>query len=68
MIISMDMVNFNYTIWILILPFLMFLVLGLAGHKLKARLSGLLGTASLAVITVLVVYYGVQLFLRYRKG
>jgi NADH-quinone oxidoreductase subunit L len=47
------MVNFNYTIWILILPFLMFLVLGLAGHKLKARLSGLLGTASLAVITAL---------------
>jgi NADH-quinone oxidoreductase subunit L len=47
------MVNFNYTIWILILPFLMFLLLGLAGHKLKARLSGLLGTASLAVITVM---------------
>jgi NADH-quinone oxidoreductase subunit L len=47
------MVNFNYTIWILILPFLMFLLLGLAGQKLKARLSGLLGTASLAVITVM---------------
>src|SRR5512133_1022998 len=31
----------------------MFLLLGLAGHKLKARLSGLLGTAGLAIITVL---------------
>ncbi len=47
------MINFNYTIWIPLLPFLMFLFLGLAGHKLKAKLSGLLGTSGLAVITVL---------------
>jgi NADH-quinone oxidoreductase subunit L len=47
------MINFNYTIWIPLLPFLMFLLLGLAGHKLKPRLSGLLGTGGLAVITVL---------------
>jgi NADH-quinone oxidoreductase subunit L len=47
------MMNFTYTIWIPLLPFLMFLLLGLAGHKLKARLSGLLGTAGLAVIAVL---------------
>ena len=47
------MINFNYTIWIPLLPFLMFLVLGLAGHKLKAKLSGLMGTSGLAVITVL---------------
>ena len=46
------MINFNYTIWIPLLPFLMFLLLGLAGHKLKAKLSGLLGTSGLAVITV----------------
>jgi NADH-quinone oxidoreductase subunit L len=31
----------------------MFLLLGLAGHKLKARLSGLLGTGGLAVVTIL---------------
>jgi NADH-quinone oxidoreductase subunit L len=47
------MINFSYTIWIPLLPFLMFLLLGLTGHKLKARLSGLLGTGGLAVITVL---------------
>ena len=47
------MVNFNYTVWILWIPFLAFIVLGLAGHKLKPRLSGLLGTAGLAFITVL---------------
>ena len=47
------MINFNYTIWILLLPFLMFVLLGLAGHKLKPKLSGLLGTAGLGVITFL---------------
>jgi len=47
------MINFNYTIWILLLPFLMFLLLGLAGHKLKPKLSGLFGTCGLGIITVL---------------
>ncbi|TAL77272.1 MAG: NADH-quinone oxidoreductase subunit L [Bacteroidetes bacterium] len=47
------MINFSYTIWIPLLPFLIFLLLGLAGHKLKPKLSGLIGTFGLAVITVL---------------
>lgn len=47
------MINLGYTIWIPLLPFLMFLLLGLAGHKLKPKLSGLLGTCGLAIITVL---------------
>ncbi|MCE5345070.1 MAG: NADH-quinone oxidoreductase subunit L [Bacteroidales bacterium] len=47
------MINLGYTIWIPLLPFLMFLLLGLAGHKLKHKLSGLLGTGGLAIITVL---------------
>ncbi len=47
------MINFNYTIWILLLPFLMFILLGLAGHKYFPKLSGLLGTCGLAIITVL---------------
>ncbi len=47
------MTNFSYTIWIPLLPFLMFLLLGLAGHKLKPKLSGLLGTFGLGIITVL---------------
>ncbi|HEX2977233.1 MAG TPA: proton-conducting transporter membrane subunit, partial [Bacteroidales bacterium] len=32
---------------------MMFLILGLGGHKLKAKLSGLLGTTGLAIITIL---------------
>jgi NADH-quinone oxidoreductase subunit L len=47
------MINYTYTFWILLLPFLMFILLGLAGHKLKPKLSGLLGTSGLAVITLL---------------
>ena len=47
------MINFSYTILILLIPFLMFLLLGLAGHKLKSKLSGILGTGGLGVITVL---------------
>jgi NADH-quinone oxidoreductase subunit L len=47
------MMNFAYTVWIPLIPFLMFILLGLAGHKLKPRLSGLLGTAGLGVITLL---------------
>jgi NADH-quinone oxidoreductase subunit L len=47
------MINFSYTIWIPLIPFLMFLLLGLAGNKLKARLSGLLGTGGLAVVAIL---------------
>jgi NADH-quinone oxidoreductase subunit L len=47
------MINFTYTIWILLIPFFMFILLGLAGYKLKPRLSGLLGTGGLAIITLL---------------
>jgi NADH-quinone oxidoreductase subunit L len=47
------MINFSYTIWIALIPFLMFVLLGLTGHKLKPKLSGLLGTGGLALVTIL---------------
>jgi NADH-quinone oxidoreductase subunit L len=47
------MINFSYTIWILVLPFLMFLFLGLAGHKYFPKLSGIIGSCGLGIITVL---------------
>ena len=47
------MKDFGYTLWIPLIPLLMFLLLGLGGNVLKARLSGLIGTAGLLVITVL---------------
>jgi len=47
------MINFAYTVWIPLIPFLMFIILGLGGHKLKPKLSGLLGTTGLGIITIL---------------
>lgn len=43
----------EHTLFILLLPFFSFLVLGLAGMRLKHRTAGLLGTASTAVVTLL---------------
>ncbi len=47
------MADFGYTIWILIIPFVTFVVLGLFGMKLKAKLSGLVGTTALGIVTAL---------------
>src|SRR5665648_57241 len=47
------MADFGYTIWILIIPFVTFVVLGLFGMKFRAKISGLAGTAALGVVTAL---------------
>ncbi|HYW94204.1 MAG TPA: NADH-quinone oxidoreductase subunit L, partial [Bacteroidales bacterium] len=47
------MTNFLYTIWIPLIPMLMFLIIGLGGSKLKARLSGMLGTTAISVVAIL---------------
>jgi len=47
------MTSYSYTTLIPLLPLFMFLLLGLAGHKLKAKLSGLIGTTGLGIITIL---------------
>ena len=61
------MINFSYTIWIPLLPFFMFILLGLAGHKLKPKLSGLIGTGGLAIITVLSYLTAYQYFFTSEK-
>jgi NADH-quinone oxidoreductase subunit L len=47
------MTEFGYSVWILIIPFLTFIILSFFGMKLKAKLSGLTGTVGLAVVTAL---------------
>ena len=42
-----------YTSLILLLPVLTFLFLGLAGHKLKPQLAGIIGTCSLGISAIL---------------
>lgn len=53
----------EYTILILLLPFLSFLILGLGGKWMSHRMAGLIGTSVLGIVTVLsyltaVLYFG----------
>ena len=45
--------EYSYTILILLLPALAFIVLGLAGSKMSHRMSGIIGTTSMAAVAVL---------------
>ena len=45
--------DYSYTILILLLPFLIFLFIGLLGNKMKPVSSGLIGTIGLFIITAL---------------
>jgi len=52
-----------YTLLILIIPFLTFLVLGLGGKRLKPKTAGIIGCACLACVTILsyltaITYFG----------
>ena len=44
---------YSYTIFIMLLPLLSFLVLGLAGMKMQHKTAGLIGTCSLGLVTIL---------------
>ena len=50
------------TLTILLLPFLMFLKLGLLGKHLGTKLSGLLGTVGMSIVTILAYYTAFQYF------
>ena len=52
----------EYTIFILILPLLTFIVLGLLGTKLKACTAGLIGTISLGMVALLSYFTAFQYF------
>ena len=50
----------------LLLPMLMFITLGLCGHKMSHRTAGLLGTSGLFIITILSYIVAAQYFLQPR--
>ncbi len=54
--------QYSYSVWILLLPLLSFIVLGLAGMKMKHKVAGLIGTTSLALVTVLSYLAAFQYF------
>lgn len=55
--------DYSYAFLILLLPALSFVVLGLAGMKMSHKVSGLLGTCVLAVVTALCYYTAIKYFL-----
>lgn len=56
----------EYSYIILLLPMLMFITLGLCGHKMSHRTAGLLGTSGLFIITILSYIVAAQYFLQPR--
>lgn len=49
----MSVMDYSYVYLILLLPFLSFVILGLAGMKMSHKAAGLIGTISLGLVTVL---------------
>lgn len=55
------MIDFSYTLIIVLLPFAMFIVLGLFGHKMKS-FAGILGTTGLGIAWILSLIAAYQYF------
>ena len=53
---------FSYTLFIMLLPLLSFVVLGLAGMKMQHKVAGLIGTCSLGIVTILSYLCAFQYF------
>lgn len=58
----------SYTLLIIVLPAIMFLILGLLGGKMKPIIAGTLGTLSLAVMTALSYFTAYEYFFKIGKG
>jgi NADH-quinone oxidoreductase subunit L len=59
--------DFSYTIWIALVPFFIFIFLGLFGNRFKPQVSGYIGSAGLLSSFVLSYYTAFQYFLVHGK-
>ena len=57
----------SFTLYILIIPVALFLLIALTGHKMKPRLAGILGTAGMAVSTILSYFAAYRYFFEVGK-
>jgi NADH-quinone oxidoreductase subunit L len=62
------MMNYFYTIWIVLIPLLVFLMTGLFGGRLKPLISGIIGTAGLLSSFLLSLYTAWQYFFNIGAG
>jgi len=56
------MINFTYTVWIVLIPFFLFILIGFFGHRFKPIVSGIVGTSGLFVSMALSYYTAYQYF------
>ena len=56
------MENWSYIIWILIIPFLAFLIAGLQGTRMKTAYSGMVGILSILSVAILSYYTAYKYF------
>ncbi len=62
------MIDFSYTILILLIPLVVFVVIGLFGNRFKPIVSGLLGTIALFVTWILSIVTAYFYFFVAGKG
>jgi len=62
------MINFSYTVWILLIPLLIFVLTGLFGNRVKPLVSGIIGTGGLFVIWVLSLFTAYNYFFLLEKA
>ncbi|MCX6244454.1 MAG: NADH-quinone oxidoreductase subunit L [Bacteroidetes bacterium] len=53
---------FTYTVWIVLIPFFLFILIGFFGHKFKPLVSGVVGTSGLFASMALSYYTAYQYF------
>lgn len=56
------MIDFSYTIWILLIPLLVFVVTGLFGNRFKPIVTGIIGTTGLGTVFALSVFTAYKYF------
>jgi len=57
------MINFGYTIWIVLIPLIFFILIGFFGNRFKPLVSGIIGTSGLFTSMALSYYTAYQYFL-----
>ncbi len=60
--------DFSYTVWIPLLPLILFLILGLTSGSIKPKLSGYIGTFGMGVTTFLSYFTAWQYFFNQPAG
>jgi NADH-quinone oxidoreductase subunit L len=56
------MIDFTYTVWIVLIPLILFVLLGFFGNKFKPLVSGVIGTSGLFASMALSYYTAYQYF------